>query len=230
MTIKNYYIVLGVPRTESSSGIRAAFRELAKRYHPDRAGVGTGAHFREITEAYEVLSDPQLRRLYNQSLREAARPASPAAEPLGTRSAWPEPEPLLREPRSLFRDYGSIRPSVEEVYERFSRNFTGRGIPKAERLEAIGVDVVLSPEEAIRGTVVPIVVPVLRRCPTCSGFGQNWSFPCVRCDQQGFLEGEETVEIELPSFLRSGTIIDVPLRERGVRNFVLRVHVQIGRA
>jgi hypothetical protein len=42
------------------------------------------------------------------------------------------------------------------------------------------------------------------------------------------VEEEETVEIELPRLLKSGTVVDVPLRERGIRNLVLRVHVRIG--
>ncbi|HSD09408.1 MAG TPA: DnaJ domain-containing protein [Candidatus Binatia bacterium] len=227
MAIKNYYVVLGVPSTESPVGIRTAFRELAKRYHPDRAGAGTEARFREITEAYEVLSDPERRRLYNQNLREAERPAIPAREPPEIRSTWPEPEPLLRKPRSLFRDRASVHPSIDELHESFTRNFPGRGISAARPLETI--DVVLSPEEAIQGAVLRIVVPLLRRCPACGGSGWNWSFPCVPCGQWGFLEEEETVEIELPPFVRSGTIIEVPLREWDVRNLVLQVHVQIGR-
>jgi molecular chaperone DnaJ len=230
MGAKNYYIVLGVPRTENLSGIRTAFRQLAKRHHPDRAGAGEAARFREIAEAYETLSDPERRRLYNHTLDEAEHVAMPVAEPLSSRAVWPKPEPLVREPRSLFPDYGSIGPSLEELYQRFARNFTGRGIPKGERLEAVDVEVVLSAEEALRGVVVPIAVPVLRRCPICGGSGEDWLFPCFRCGQRGFLEREEAIEIELPPFLRSGTIVDVPLHDLGIRNFVLRVHVQIGRA
>jgi molecular chaperone DnaJ len=228
MGAKNYYIVLGVPRTENSSGIRTAFRQLAKRFHPDRAGAAEAARFREVAEAYETLSDPQRRRLYNHALDEAERLATPIAEPLSSRAMRPHSEPLVRA-RSLFRDYGSIGSSFEELYERFARNFTARGIPKGERYEAIDVEVVLSADEARRGLVVQIAVPVLGRCPICGGSGDDWLFPCFRCGQRGFLEREEAIEIELPPFLRSGTIVDVPLHDLGIRNFVLRVHVQIGR-
>ena len=229
-TRNNYYIVLGVPRTESSSGIRAAFRELAKRYHPDRAGAGAAARFQEIAEAYETLSDPQRRRHYNHTLEESERPATRIAEPLRSRAVRPKPEPLVRESRSLFRDYGSIGPSFAEIYERFARNFTGRGIAKGERLEAVDVEVVLSAEEALQGVAVPIAVPVLRRCPICGGSGEDWLFQFFRCGQRGFVEREETIEVDLPPFLRSGTIVDVLLRDIGIRNFVLRLRVQIAQA
>lgn len=230
MGAKNYYIVLGVPRTENSSGIRAAFRQLAKRYHPDRAGAADAARFREIAEAYATLSDPDRRRLYNHRLDEAERLRPPIAEPLSSRAASPKPEPLVRESRSLFGDYGRIGPSVEALYERFARNFTGLDIPKGEHLEAVDVEVLLSAEEALLGVVVPIAVPVLGRCPNCGGSGEDWLFPCFRCGQRGFVEREQTIEIELPPFLKGGTTFDVSLHDVGVRNFVLRVHVQIGRA
>ena len=56
MANKDFYIILGVSRTESPSGIRDAFRELAKIYHPDRSGPQTTQKLQEIAEAYEVLS------------------------------------------------------------------------------------------------------------------------------------------------------------------------------
>ncbi len=175
MPIKNYYVVLGVPPTESASGIRAAFRELAK-YHPDRARA-----------ANEVLSDPQRRRLYDHSLREAELPSRPAAEAIVSRPDWPQPEPLGPEPRSLLRDYGSINPSPEEVYGRFARNFTRRGISKAERPQGLTVDVVFSPDEVLQGGVVAIGVPVFRRCSACGGSGHDWFFPASRAGSRGSL-------------------------------------------
>jgi DnaJ-class molecular chaperone len=68
MAIKDYYLILGVSRDESPEGIRAAFRQLAKRYHPDRAGAESTAEFQQIVEAYEVLSDPARRAQHNRHL------------------------------------------------------------------------------------------------------------------------------------------------------------------
>lgn len=66
---KDYYVVLGVPPGEDSERVREAFRELAKEHHPDQAGPENAPRFREILEAYEVLSDPERREVYN-ALRE----------------------------------------------------------------------------------------------------------------------------------------------------------------
>src|ERR1700681_416561 len=65
---KDYYKVLGVPRTASEADIKKAFRKLARQYHPDVAKTKKGAEekFKEINEAYEVLSDPTKRKKYDE--------------------------------------------------------------------------------------------------------------------------------------------------------------------
>ena len=79
MVIRNHYLVLGVSRRENIRGIRDAYRELAKQYHPDRPDAVD--RFRDIQEAYEDLSDHEKRRVYDRELavlekrRSAARPA-----------------------------------------------------------------------------------------------------------------------------------------------------------
>src|SRR3954471_22304074 len=64
---KDYYKILGVSKTASEDEIRKAFRKLARQYHPDVAGNKAGAEdkFKEINEAYEVLSDAEKRRKYD---------------------------------------------------------------------------------------------------------------------------------------------------------------------
>jgi curved DNA-binding protein CbpA len=68
MPLKNYYTILGVPQSADGEEIRVAFRKLAKKYHPDKAPDNpfAVAHFKEIQEAYEVLSHPGRRAAYDE--------------------------------------------------------------------------------------------------------------------------------------------------------------------
>jgi DnaJ-class molecular chaperone len=129
MMTKDYYVILGVSRTESTSGIREAFRELMKRYHPDRVGPQGARVFQGMVEASQVLSDPERRKLYQQGLRHAEGSAEPQPAPIivGQR---PQPKPLVPGSMSVLRDFQTIQPSFEAVFERFLRNFTGIGVPK----------------------------------------------------------------------------------------------------
>ena len=92
----SYYDVLGIPVDATPETIRAAFRNLARRYHPD-AGEGSSAQrFRDVVEAYETLSDPGRRRRYDLSLRGVRRHSIPV-EPMVTAT---EPEPITPQPRT----------------------------------------------------------------------------------------------------------------------------------
>lgn len=70
---KDYYLILGVCRSESTEGIKSAFRKLAKRYHPDKSGPEGTRRFQDIAEAYEVLSHPEARRRYTERLLSSER-------------------------------------------------------------------------------------------------------------------------------------------------------------
>lgn len=218
MERKTYYMILGVSSTESPSGIRAAYRDLAKRLHPDVAGEQATRAFQDVTEAYSVLSDPQLRRDYNDKLRRAA---DGEVVPIHRRP----PEPPIREPAAILGHPESIRPSFEAMRSRFLRNFTGIGVPKSEQLEGLNFEVLLTPEESAHGCIVPVGVPVFSSCPRCGGTGRDWISRCAYCQQQGMVENEERLHVRIPPMVSSGSIYEIPLRSLGVHNFYLRLHV-----
>ncbi len=64
MNNKDYYTILGIPRTASEEEIKKAFRKLAHEYHPDKK-TGNEEKFKEINEAYQILSDPKKRSNYD---------------------------------------------------------------------------------------------------------------------------------------------------------------------
>jgi len=218
MERKTYYMILGVSSTESDSGIRAAYRDLAKRLHPDVAGEQATRSFQEVSEAYRVLSDPQRRREYNDKLNRAEDGGM-----VTVRRA--PPEPLAREPITILGNRDGIRPSFAAMHDRALRNFAGIGIRKWEHLESLNFEVRLTPEEASRGCVVPVGVPVFSRCSQCGGSGHDWVFPCAYCQQQGMIENEERLQVWIPPMAPSGSIYEIPLRGLGIHDFYLRLHV-----
>jgi molecular chaperone DnaJ len=224
MALKNYYLILGISRNESPAGVHEAFRELAKRYHPDVAGPDSAEHFRNLLEAYKHLSDSQLRARYNHSLQEMEAKTSSKAEPVVQAKS---PEPLVPEPLSILRSFETARPSFDEMIERFLRNFTGIGIPKAERIEDLNLEVILSPDEAAQGGLAPIGVPTFHPCPLCGGSGRDWLFVCSYCRGQAMIEEEQTVSVRIPAMVRDGTILEVPIGGLGIHNFHIRLHIRI---
>lgn len=240
---KDYYVVLGVPSSATSRHIRKAFHQLSKRYHPDRAGSEGTRQFQDIVEAYEVLSDPEKRRTYNESLadRDFRTPpvdlggyttvVEPLAQPGKRRVVEPlvpeDPVPGWAEPVSVPFGFRGVRPSAEEMTDRFLRNFTGFHVPKAERAEGLNVEVVLSPQAALRGGRLTLRVPVFSQCPLCAGSGRDWFSPCDYCRGRGVIREEEDVRVGLPPGIREGRVVEVPLAGSGIANFHLRIHVRI---
>jgi DnaJ-class molecular chaperone len=240
MELKDYYFILGVQRTATARDILRAYRDLAKLYHPDRLGPQSTATFQDIVEAYAVLSDPERRRHYNHSLSEMVD-VTPAAPPVGSARPHPEPlipkphsvrlhrqpEPLVPEPMSLLSDFGTIRPSFDALYARLLQNFTGRGTPKAARLDSLHVEVQLSPYEALQGVSVPIGIPGFVRCADCRGSGRDWHSQCLSCQGHGMIETAQTVHVQIPPRVREGTLFDVPLHGLGIHNCFLRLHIRV---
>jgi molecular chaperone DnaJ len=238
---KDYYVILGVPRTISTRDLQKAFRELAKQYHPDRAGAQGTPAFQDIVEAYEVLSDPERRHLYHQALlaAEAAQQARP--EPIVGGSRFrveplvPEPsvappgfraEPLRAEPLSILHAFATMSPSFEALRARFLSNFTGIGLSKSGRTIGLNVELLLSPDEARRGGIIRLGVPVFTPCSFCGGTGRDWFNTCLACWGQGRSESEVNVPVHIPPGVPSGTILEMSLHHLGISNIYLRLHIR----
>jgi len=226
MRTKDYYAILGVSTTESPRGIREAFRDLVKRYHPDRIGQQGTPVFQDIIEAYEILSDPERRMHYNQGLRPSEEDVA-LRPPSIMSNQWLQPDPLVPGPMSVLRGFQEVHPSVEALFNRFLRNFTGLGVPKGERGEALQVEIILTPDEATHGVIIPLGIPVFSPCPVCGGSGNAWLFPCTYCQAQGVVEEEKPVRIYIPPLVRDGTIMRAPIQELGIHNFYLHLSIRI---
>lgn len=217
MPSRNYYAVLGVPPDESQPGICAAYHDLARRLHPDVAGGTATARFQEINEAYQVLSDQVRRRTHDRE--------TPADISRGPSRA---PTVAPAEPLSPFAYPERVRPSHDALHDRWLRNFTGVGIPKAERAESLTLEIVLTPEKAARGCVIPVGVPVFGACLECGGMRRAWPFPCRACRASGLVEELRALRLRVPPWVRPGTILELPLAFYGIANLYLRMRISVG--
>jgi curved DNA-binding protein CbpA len=101
---KDFYSILQITPAETLPGIHRAYRRLAKQHHPDHAGVQGAARFRAIQEAYQVLSNPERKRRYDDILRAHRTKINMMAEPLVTPSRHaPRAEPLVGAPPGMDR-------------------------------------------------------------------------------------------------------------------------------
>jgi DnaJ-class molecular chaperone len=140
-----------------------------------------------------------------------------------------KPEPLVAEPLAVTGEPEEVRPSFEALFERLLRNFSDADVPKAERAEPLDFQLILSPEEAEVGVVIPFEVPVLRTCSGCGGTGRDWFSTCGLCDGEGRVVDREILHVRVPAGIRSGTVIEASMSDLGVENLWLRLQVRVAR-
>jgi molecular chaperone DnaJ len=205
---RNYYMILGVRMNASPEEIKAAFRRRALELHPDKSGQNSGP-FIEAQQAYATLSDPERRRAYDRQLaRQSVLPAT------------------------AFRDialdeFGFYHPSFDELFDRLWSNFLGLSRPKAERLESLTLEVILSPDEARTGGRVRVEIPARAGCPACGGRGHVGGYECYRCAGHGELTAEFPLDIPYPPGIRDGAVRRLPLTQFGIHNFYLTIQFRV---
>jgi len=222
MPTRDYYLILGVRRDDSVDAIREAYKDLALRYHPDRAGERSTSLFQDIVEAYRVLSDPGRRASYDAGLRHAERgdrPPRVTVTPSAPRAV--RVEPLVPERISPVRDFLAFGPSLDDLLEHL---FEPR-----ERAEPrpVEVELLLSPGQAARGGIATFGVPVPVPCDGCRGAGRTRAGRCRRCQGCGLVEEERPFRLAVPPSVRDGAVFESPLRGLGLHGLYLRVLVRV---
>jgi len=216
---KDYYQVLGIPESASAEEIKKAYRRLAKKHHPDANPNNPSAadRFKEIGEAYSVLSDEEKRKQYDQM-----RKLGPLGSfGFGGRPAGAGPQPGGRtETRINFEDLSDLG-GLGDLFG----SFFDRGRRRKTKTTARGRDVEyvveVTLETAARGGKLSITVPITDDCPQCNGTGNApGSRPktCPECAGKGtisFGQGGFAVSRPCPACLGRGQIPTDPCSRCG---------------
>lgn len=158
--MKDYYKILGVPEDASPEEIREAFYKLAHKYHPDKGG--DPEKFKEINEAYQVLSDKEKRAQYDQMRK------------FGFEKEMPHFEWVWREPSF---DFGF---DLDEIFEEFFG--FGRRKRETKKGKDIEVEVEVELEDVLKGKNISFSLEKYVVCPRCQGTGGEPGTKIVKCE------------------------------------------------
>ena len=217
----DYYTVLGVERGASDADIKRAFRRLAQQWHPDvNQEPGAPERFKEINEAYQVLSDPQRRQAYDLFGR--AGVGGGAAD-------------------GFAAGFGGF----SDIFDAFFGGAASGGTRRARQQSGsdLRYDLRITFEEAVLGTEKEIEFPVLGRCETCEGSGAapgSQASTCPQCEGRGEVRtmrqtmlGQMMNVTTCPRCRGEGKLIDEPCATckgdgRTERRRTLRVTIPAG--
>lgn len=220
-TARDYYDILGVPRGATDDEVKKAFRRLAQQWHPDvNREPGADERFKEINEAYQVLSDPERRRQYDTFGRagvggSGAEGYGPfggfsgfgdifdaffGGAQAGTRRGRPPAGADLRyDLRLTFEE--SIRGTEKEIsFSALGRCDACEGSGAAPGTTPVGCTACGGSGEVrqVRQTMLGQMVNVTT-CPTCRGLGRTIATPCTACRGEGRAERRRTLRVTIPA-------------------------------
>ena len=257
-TKRDYYEVLGLPRDASEAEIKKAYRRLARDHHPDANPDDSGAEerFKELTEAYEVLSNPESRRAYDtygHQIPRAGAGTRGAADPFGgfqdifetffgDRFGGPSGGSFFGGSRAPSRG------SDTEVEVEVTLREAASGVEREVKVQTVkecsvcggvggtstrqcgtcgGMGAVRSVRESFFGQMVST-----QTCPTCSGSGRSIEVLCENCQGSGRVAELATHSIRIPAGIEDGMRIRVAgagnIGERGASSGDLYIRVRVG--
>lgn len=241
MAAKDYYQVLGVTKDAEPDAIKKSYRKLARKYHPDTNPNDPSAEerFKEISEAYRVLSDPERRKQYD-AMRRAGAGAGFGGGPQGSggfgfrTGGGPSGQWQTIDLEDLAGAQGFGLGDLFSAMFGGGRGGRGAGAPRPQKGADRRVEVRVSFEVAARGGQITVQVPLEVECPRCHGNGAEPRTPVEKCPECGgsgtvsLVQGGFAVQRPCPRCYGRGTLIQEPCaRCRGEGTVTERTRIKV---
>ena len=221
---KSYFAILGVSPNSTAEEVKSAYRRLAKSYHPDRY-AGDSKRFRQIQEAYAVLSTAYTRRRYEQTLAKAVTTAvSPTTAHTGPEPLIPEQRPEAAAPPTPLRPMNRLSPVADKLSGWHWSKISSPPQPQPARECKLRCEVRLAPHQARRGGNLKIIVPVRAVCPSCQGLGMIGFYECRRCSGERSVACDLPILVAFPPGIERGHCLRIPLDRYGIGHTHLTLH------
>ena len=226
MEFKDYYKTLGIERTADDKAIKTAYRRLARKHHPD-VNKGKADRFKEISEAYTVLGDPEKRKRYDtlgpdwERFAQAGAGRSPfEGRPGGRPGGQPSGQNIRFTQegdaggfsdffRTIFSDLGGFRRGQAGAgateYEFSDLGDLGGGFGPVSRGSDVEAALELTLEEAFQGAKKAISLELDEPCPQCGGSGNVDRRPCPRCRGGGWTKATRNLEVKILAGVDTGS-------------------------
>lgn len=206
----DYYAILGVDRAADAAEIKKAYRKLARKYHPDVNPDNPDAErkFKEIQEAYAVLSDENSRRQYDTFGRVDGAPDAGFDPFRRSGSRWRDAGGFHVD----FGEAGGAPGGFQDLGDLFGDLFGGRRATRAapqRRGADQELEVEISFRDAVRGTAVTIPVQRQVQCAACGGSGNVGGRVCGGCHGSGVVVSTERLRVKIPEGVADGQRVRV---------------------
>jgi len=191
----NYYEILGVTPDSDIAEIKAAYRKLARKYHPDVNPEG-GKKFKEVSRAYDTLSDFEKRKQYdiiNGFFKSAKRPELENEEQI-------KEEPKKKNDKKTEKVFTDIFNSIFD-----GQNERKESTPQPQNGDDINADVIISMSESVTGTTKTVNVVHTELCPRCKGRKFVNGNKCTVCNGAGEYTQYKRINVKIPANVKNGS-------------------------
>ncbi len=203
--VRDYYEVLGVSRSADAKEIKRAYRKLAHRWHPDRNKASEASErFKEVTEAYRVLSDPKKRSQYDKYGHDWKHAEAYEAAGFHPR-AGSEEEGTYRV--YYAHDDPNEAGAFADLRELFEQTFRRRDRASSVELRNVTGKLSISLGEAFNGCRRDLRLELPEPCQTCHGTGHLNARQCDACGGAGARKRAREIDVRVPPGVRDGSVI-----------------------